>query len=99
RMSFLTGMLPSQTGVLTNEQMPSPAHPTFAHSAGAAGYRPYVAGKMHALGPDQLMGFTARDVGDHGPNYRGGGTNAPVGRGALAGAMGPNLTSLEKVGI
>lgn len=99
RMSFLTGMLPSRTGVLTNEQMPSPAHPTFAHSAGAAGYRPYVAGKMHALGPDQLMGFTDRDVGDHGPNYRGAGTNAPVGRGALAGAMGPNLTSLEKVGV
>jgi choline-sulfatase len=89
-------MLPSQNGVLTNEQMPSPAHPTFAHSAGAAGYRPYLAGKIHALGPDQLMGFTDREIGDHGPNYPGGGK--PV-RGALDGAMGPNPSSLRKVGI
>lgn len=96
RMSFLTGMLPSQNGVMTNEQMPSPAHPTYAHSAGAVGYRPYLSGKMHALGPDQLLGHVDREVGDHGPNYPGGGK--PV-RGPLDGAMGPNTTSLQKIGI
>lgn len=96
RMSFMSGMLPSQNGVMTNEQMPSPAHPTFAHSAGAVGYRPHLFGKMHMLGPDQLMGFVDREVGDHGPNFRGGGSPT---RGVLAGAMGPNLASLRKVGI
>ncbi len=96
RMSFLTGMLPSANGVLTNDQLPSPKHPTFAHSAGAAGYRPYLVGKMHALGPDQLLGFTDRAVGDHGPNFPGGSNPR---RGPLAGAMGPNASSLVKSGI
>jgi choline-sulfatase len=96
RMSFLTGMLPSQNGVMTNEQMPAPGHPTFAHSAGAAGYRPYLVGKMHALGPDQLQGYVDRAVGDHGPNYAGGGTRPA--RGPLDGAMGPAPDSLRKIG-
>lgn len=96
RMSFLTGILPNRLGVSTNEQMPSPAHPTYAHSAGAVGYRPYLSGKIHALGPDQLMGFAQRDVGDHGPNFRGGGLPT---RGALAGAMGPGKISLQKIGV
>lgn len=96
RMSFLNGMLPSQNGVLTNEQMPNPANPTFAHSAGAVGYRPYLSGKMHALGPDQLLGYVDREIGDHGPNFAGGSRAV---RGALDGAMGPNTASLEKIGV
>lgn len=96
RASFLTGMLPSQSGVLTNDQMFPYEHPTYAHSAGAAGYRPYLSGKMHVLGADQLFGNVARDVGDHGPNYTGVGAGS---RGVLAGAMGPNRSSLEKIGV
>lgn len=96
RMSFMSGMLPSQCGVQTNEQILSSAHPTLAHAAGAAGYRPYLSGKMHALGPDQLLGFVDREVGDHGPNYAGAGT--PSARGVLDSATGPNMTSLTKIG-
>ncbi len=94
RMSFLTGMLPSRNGV-TNDQVPYAGHPTFAHSAGAVGYRPYMSGKIHALGPDQLVGFVDREVGDHGPNYPG--IGKPV-RGALERAAGPDVMSLAKVG-
>ena len=34
--------------------------PTFAHSFSAAGYRTYLCGKMHFVGPDQLHGFDER---------------------------------------
>ncbi|MFW6598552.1 sulfatase-like hydrolase/transferase [Propionibacteriaceae bacterium Y2011] len=107
RASFLTGMMPSDNGVVSNNQLFDLTHPTFAHSAGAAGYRPELIGKMHVLGIDQLFGFTARQIGDHGPNFpglgnrkpRSGGGAAPVQRGQLHGAAGPSLDSLSKSGI
>jgi choline-sulfatase len=95
RMSFMTGMLPSHCGVMTNDELPNSARPTLAHSAGAVGYRPVLAGKLHALGPDQLQGFVDRAVGDHGPNYPGGPSPA---RGPLAGTAGPDVVSLQKAG-
>lgn len=100
RMSFMTGMLPSTNGVLTNEQLYPSQHPTFAHSAGAAGYRPELIGKMHALGVDQHFGFTDRRIGDHGPNFAGSRTTQghPDVRGDLPGAAGPGLPSLVRSG-
>lgn len=95
RMAFMTGMLPSQVGVMTNNQILSGARPTLAHAAGAAGFMPYLSGKLHALGPDQLLGFVDRAVGDHNANYAGGRDSPPT---ILDGAAGPGLVSLEKSG-
>src|SRR5581483_3509301 len=91
----MTGMLPSHAGVMTNSQILSSARPTLAHSAGAAGYVPYLSGKLHVLGPDQLLGFVDRAVGDHNSNYAGGRESAPT---ILDGAAGPGFVSLEKSG-
>ena len=95
RMSLLTGQHPYQNEVWTNDHILNPAIPTFAHAAGAAGYRPVLIGRMHALGSDQLYGHVQRLVGDHGPNYVGG--QSPD-RGVLEGTAGPSRISLERSG-
>jgi choline-sulfatase len=60
RASFMTGLLPSRTGVYDNAaELPS-ALPTFAHLLRRAGYSTILCGKMHFVGPDQLHGFEAR---------------------------------------
>jgi choline-sulfatase len=96
RMSALTGRHPHQNQVWTNEHILDSGIPTLAHALGAAGYRPVIAGRMHALGPDQLHGYVERLVGDHGSNYIGG---VPVDRGTLSGTAGPDHISLERSGI
>jgi len=96
RMSFMTGLLPSHSGVITNNQIPSAGRPTLAHAAGAAGYLPFLSGKLHVLGPDQLLGFVDREIGDHNSNYPGG-RRSPLGD--LEGAAGPGLASLERSGF
>jgi choline-sulfatase len=96
RMAFMTGMLPSHAGVMTNSQILSSARPTLAHAAGAAGYVSYLSGRLHALGPDQLLGFADRAVGDHGPNYPGGRESPNT---VLDGTAGPGFVSLEKSGV
>ena len=40
---------------------------------GAGGYRPTLIGRMHSRGPDQLLGYAERLVGDHSGNYSEGG--------------------------
>jgi choline-sulfatase len=95
RMSSLTGRHPHENRVWTNQHILDAGIPTLAHSMGAAGYRPVLVGRMHALGPDQLHGYAERLVGDHGPNYIGGGG---VDRGVLNGTAGPIRTSLIKSG-
>ncbi len=60
RASFMTGLLPSRTGVYDNAaEMPSTL-PTFAHHLRRAGYKTALAGKMHFVGADQLHGFEER---------------------------------------
>jgi choline-sulfatase len=60
RAVFMTGRLPSATGVYDNAaEFPSQS-PTFAHYLRHAGYRTILAGKMHFCGPDQLHGFEER---------------------------------------
>lgn len=95
RMSMLTGRHPYQNQVWTNNHHLDSGIPTLAHSMGAAGYRPVLAGRMHAVGPDQLHGYTERYIGDHSGNFLGG---VPVDRGVLDGTAGPERTSLIRSG-
>ncbi|MGD1878582.1 MAG: choline-sulfatase [Kiloniellaceae bacterium] len=60
RASFMSGMLPSRTGVYDNAAEVPAALPTFAHYLRGAGYRTVLSGKMHFVGPDQLHGFEQR---------------------------------------
>jgi choline-sulfatase len=96
RMSLLSGRYPSQQEVWMNDDFLASDVPTFAHSLGAAGYEPTIIGRMHAIGPDQLHGYTHREVGDHSPNWIG------IGRhnmGVLKGAPGPGRATIDKSGI
>lgn len=72
RMSLLTGRTPGGQSCWTNRDILPSGVPTFAHSLGAAGYTPWLAGRMHSIGPDQMRGYTRREVGDHSPNWLGG---------------------------
>jgi len=60
RGAFMSGRLPSATGIYDNAaEFPSQL-PTFAHYLRRAGYRTILSGKMHFCGPDQLHGFEER---------------------------------------
>ncbi len=60
RASFMSGELPSVTGVYDNAaEFPSDL-PTYAHHLRRAGYHTCLSGKMHFVGPDQLHGFEDR---------------------------------------
>ena len=95
RMSMLTGRHPFENEVWTNEHILDSSIPTSAHAMGAAGYRPLLIGRMHAIGPDQLHGYAERLVGDHCPNHPGG---SPVDHGMLTGTQGPERISLKESG-
>jgi choline-sulfatase len=60
RAVFMTGRLPSRTGVYDNAAEFGADIPTFAHYLRRAGYRTILSGKMHFCGPDQLHGFEER---------------------------------------
>jgi choline-sulfatase len=96
RMSMLTGRYPSEQECWTNDDYLRSDAATWLHSAGAAGYRPVLAGRLHAMGPDQLHGYAQRMVGDHSPNWGG------VPRhdlGVLDKANDPWRESLERSGM
>ncbi|WP_116598615.1 choline-sulfatase [Primorskyibacter marinus] len=60
RASFMSGQLPSVTGVYDNAaEFPSDL-PTYAHHLRRAGYHTCLSGKMHFVGPDQMHGFEER---------------------------------------
>lgn len=71
RMSLLTAVHPHTQQSWTNDDYLASDRPSWAHALGAAGYRTMLAGRLHAMGPDQLHGFMAREVGDHSPNWPG----------------------------
>lgn len=71
RMSLLTAVHPHTQQAWTNDDYLASDRPSWAHALGAAGYRTRLVGRLHAMGPDQLHGFTTRDVGDHSPNWPG----------------------------
>ena len=60
RASFMSGQLPSTTGVYDNAAEFASAIPTYAHHLRRAGYHTCLSGKMHFVGPDQLHGFEER---------------------------------------
>jgi choline-sulfatase len=60
RAAFMTGQLPSRTGVYDNAAEFRADIPTFAHHLRRAGYQTALVGKMHFVGPDQLHGFEER---------------------------------------
>jgi choline-sulfatase len=60
RAAFMSGQLPSRTGVYDNAAEFRSDIPTFAHHLRRAGYRTALSGKMHFVGPDQLHGFEDR---------------------------------------
>jgi len=60
RASFMSGQLPSRTGVYDNAAEFRSDIPTYAHHLRRAGYYTALSGKMHFVGPDQLHGFEDR---------------------------------------
>ncbi|XDA97545.1 choline-sulfatase [Sulfitobacter sp. LCG007] len=60
RAAFMSGQLPSATGVYDNAAEFPSAVPTYAHHLRRAGYHTCLSGKMHFVGPDQLHGFEER---------------------------------------
>lgn len=95
RMAMLTAREPSAQACWTNDDHLASDAATMAHSLGAAGYAPVLAGRMHSVGPDQLRGYVRRFVGDHSPNVPG------VGRGdmgVLQDTHDPHGVSLTRSG-
>ncbi len=60
RASFMSGQLPSRTGVYDNAAEFASDIPTYAHHLRRAGYQTCLSGKMHFVGPDQMHGFEER---------------------------------------
>ena len=60
RASFMSGQLPSRTGVYDNAAEFVSSIPTYAHHLRRAGYHTVLSGKMHFVGPDQMHGFEER---------------------------------------
>jgi len=60
RAVFMTGQLPSRSGVYDNAAEFRADVPTYAHHLRNLGYRTILSGKMHFCGPDQLHGFEQR---------------------------------------
>jgi len=60
RAAFMSGQLPSATGVYDNAAEFPSSIPTYAHHLRRSGYYTALSGKMHFVGPDQLHGFEAR---------------------------------------
>jgi choline-sulfatase len=60
RAAFMSGQLPSSTGVYDNAAEFASSIPTYAHHLRRAGYQTCLSGKMHFVGPDQLHGFEER---------------------------------------
>ena len=60
RAAFMSGQLPSATGVYDNAAEFPSSVPTYAHHLRRAGYHTCLSGKMHFVGPDQLHGFEER---------------------------------------
>ena len=54
RGSFMTGMLPSRSGIYDNAAEFKSTTPSFAHYLRDMGYQTALSGKMHFVGADQL---------------------------------------------
>lgn len=95
RMSMLTARHPHHTGVWSNEDVMNSGLPTMAHALGAAGYQPTLVGRLHSVGPDQMLGYARREVGDHHANWSG---MPRIDMGQLEGTASPDRRSLRNSG-
>ncbi|MEM9223645.1 MAG: sulfatase-like hydrolase/transferase [Pseudomonadota bacterium] len=95
RMAMLTARHPFRQGCWTNDDVLPSGIPTWLHAMGAAGYRPALMGRLHAIGPDQLHGYAERAVGDHSPNVPG---IPRQSLGVLDGANDPEPRSISNCG-
>lgn len=69
RSAFLTGQLPSSTGIFSNRSCIPEYTATMMHSLANAGYETVLVGRMHFVGRNQRHGFTKRLVGDFTPTF------------------------------
>ncbi len=60
RAAFMSGQLPSRSGVYDNAAEFPASVPSYAHYLRALGYQTCLAGRMHFVGPDQKHGFAQR---------------------------------------
>ena len=67
RMSMMSSLLPSRTGVYGNSAVLPDTTPCFTHALVAAGYETVLIGRMHFVGRDQRHGFTKRLAPDMTP--------------------------------
>ena len=94
-MAALTSRWPFRQQCWTNDDMLRPDLPTWLHGLGAAGHRPVLIGRLHAMGPDQLHGYAERLVGEHSPNWSGVPRHS---MGVLEGTNEPDSASLRQAG-
>lgn len=92
---MLTARWPHRQDCWTNDDMLRSDLPTWLHAMGAAGARPVLIGRLHAMGPDQLHGYADRLVGDHSPNWAGVPRHS---MGVLERTNDPEPESLERSG-
>lgn len=95
RMAMLTARWPHRQECWTNDDVLRSDLPTWLHAVGAAGARPVLIGRLHAMGPDQLHGYADRLVGDHSPNWTGVRRHS---MGVLERTNDPEPASLERSG-
>lgn len=95
RMALLTGRHPYAQRCWTNSDALASDAPTFAHALGRAGYEVTLIGRLHAIGPDQLHGYSRREVGDHSTNWIGGTAHS---LGVLDKTNEPFRVSVERAG-
>ena len=98
RCSFMTGRLPSSTGVFGNQNIMPSEVATVAHSCGAAGYDTVLCGRMHFSGQDQRHGFSRRIMGDFTPCIQGRGTSKRADLGPYVGTPAGDWAKLYGAG-
>lgn len=72
RASMISGLLPSNNGVLFNFNSINSDMATFLHSLTVTGYETVLCGRMHFVGPDQRHGYAKRIAGDRTPVFHNG---------------------------
>ena len=72
RASMISGLLPSNNGVLFNFNSINSDSATFLHSLTVSGYETVLCGRMHFVGPDQRHGYAKRIAKERTPVYHNG---------------------------
>ena len=97
RAGFLTGQLPSGTGVWNNTQCLSSDQKTFVHNLAGNGYGTVLVGRMHFNLNDQLHGYEKHLVGEITPTFPRPARQKEV-YGVLAGSPDQSYVSIVKSG-